>query len=91
MRHLAALAAFVVMVPITVIRAQSGDVATAITKLENDGVKADLAGDTKSFTEKYVADDWVGCDSSGKWYHQAGSAQAVYRHQEQQVQQRKIE
>ena len=26
-----------------------------------------LAGD-KSFTEKYVADDWVGCDSNGKWF-----------------------
>jgi hypothetical protein len=64
---LGALAAFAVLLPITVIRAQSGDVAAAITKLENDGVKADLAGD-KSFTEKYVADDWVGCDSSGKWF-----------------------
>ena len=68
---LAALAAFVVMLPITVIRAQSGDVATAITKLENDGVKADLAGDTKSYIEKYAADDWMGCDSSGKWYTKA--------------------
>ena len=64
---LGALAAFAVLLPITVIRAQSGDVAAAITKLENDGVKADLAGD-KSFTEKYVADDWVGCDSDGKWF-----------------------
>ena len=64
---LGAFAAFAVLLPITVIRAQSGDVAAAITKLENDGVKADLAGD-KSFTEKYVADDWVGCDSSGKWF-----------------------
>ena len=64
---LAALVAFVVLVPIPAIRAQSGSVAAAITKLENDGVKADLAGD-KSFTEKYVADDWTGCDSSGKWY-----------------------
>ena len=64
---LAALGAFAVLLPITVIRAQSGDVAAAITKLENDGVKADLAGD-KSFTEKYVADDWVGCDSDGKWF-----------------------
>ena len=65
---LAALAAFVVLVPIPVICAQSGNVAAAITKLENDGVKADLAGDTKSWTEKYAADDWMGCDSSGKWY-----------------------
>jgi hypothetical protein len=67
---LAALAAFVALAPITVIRAQSGDVAAAITKLENDSVKADLAGD-KSFTEKYLADDWMGCDSSGKWFTRA--------------------
>ena len=64
---LPALAAFGALAPVSMIHAQSGDVAAAITKLENDGVKADLAGD-KSFTEKYVADDWVGCDSSGKWF-----------------------
>src|ERR1700732_4208011 len=65
---LAALGAFAALLPVTIIRAQSGDVAAAITKLENDGVKADLAGDTKSWIEKYAADDWMGCDSSGKWY-----------------------
>jgi hypothetical protein len=45
----------------------NADVAAAITKLENDQVKADLAGD-KAWSEKYLADDWMGCDSSGKWY-----------------------
>jgi len=31
---------------------------------------ADLAGD-KSWTEKLLADDWMGCDSNGKWYTKA--------------------
>jgi hypothetical protein len=67
----AALVALIVVVPMRMVRAQSGgDTAAAITKLENDSVKADLAGD-KAFTEKYLADDWMGCDSSGKWFTKA--------------------
>jgi hypothetical protein len=56
------------LIPATLIRAQSsaGTVA-AITKLENDSIKADLAGD-KAWPEKYLAEDWLACDSSGKWY-----------------------
>jgi len=53
-----------------VTQAQTGakaDVAAAITKLENDSVKADLAGDT-AFYEKIMADDWTGGDSDGIWY-----------------------
>ncbi len=42
----------------------------AVTKLENDGVKADLAND-KSFTEKVLADDWTGGDSGGTWFTKA--------------------
>jgi hypothetical protein len=39
----------------------------AITQLENDAVKADLAGDA-SFYEKNFADNWSGGDSNGTWY-----------------------
>jgi ketosteroid isomerase-like protein len=38
----------------------------AITKIENDGVTADLAGDA-SFSEKNLADDWTGGTSRGTW------------------------
>jgi len=51
-------------------RAQTGsgaDVVAAITKLENDAVKADLAGDT-AFFEKVLAVDWTIGDSEGIWY-----------------------
>jgi len=46
------------------------DVAAAITKMENDSVKADLAGDT-AFYEKLMAGDWSGGDSDGTWYTKA--------------------
>jgi hypothetical protein len=51
------------------VAADDGAVAS-ITKLENDSVKADLARD-KSFYEKYLASDWTGGDSSGKWFTKA--------------------
>jgi len=38
----------------------------AITQMENDAVKADLAGDA-SFYEKNLADDWTGGNSRGTW------------------------
>lgn len=47
--------------------AAGDDAVTAVTKLENDAVKADLAND-KSFYEKNLADDWTGGDSSGQWF-----------------------
>jgi hypothetical protein len=57
--------------PVYALKVQANaDVVAAITKLENDGVKADLAGD-KSWSEKYLADDWMGCDSSGRWFTKA--------------------
>jgi len=43
----------------------SGTVA-AITQLENDAVKADLAQDA-SFYDRYLADDWSGGTSRGTW------------------------
>ena len=42
----------------------------AVTKLESDGVKADLAND-KAFYERVLADDWSGGDSRGNWYTKA--------------------
>jgi hypothetical protein len=53
--------------------AQSGGSASAVaavTKIENDGVKADLAND-KAFYEKVLVDDWTGADSDGVWYTKA--------------------
>ena len=52
------------------VAAAGGDAVAAVTKLENDSVKADLAND-KSFYEKNFASDWTGGDSSGKWYTKA--------------------
>ena len=64
----AAFALVVALVPTVAIHAQtSGGTVAAITKLENDGVKADLAGDN-AWPEKYISDDWIGCDSGGIWY-----------------------
>lgn len=61
----------IVFIPLESAHAQSSsDTVAAITKLENDSVKADLAADT-SWTEKFLADDWMGCDSEGKWYTKA--------------------
>ena len=65
----AALAVLIALVPGLAIHAQtSGGAVAAITKLENDGVKADLAGDS-AWPEKYIAEDWIGCDSGGIWYN----------------------
>jgi hypothetical protein len=42
------------------------EVVAAITQMENDSVKADLAGDS-SFIEKNYADDFTGGFSGGRW------------------------
>ncbi len=58
---------------LTATKAQTGgktDAAAAVTKLENDAVKADLAND-KTFYEKVLADDWTGGDSGGTWFTKA--------------------
>ncbi|PYU31188.1 MAG: hypothetical protein DMG31_12695 [Acidobacteria bacterium] len=63
--------AVVVFIPVQSLSAQSSSGTVAvITKLENDGIKADLAADS-SWAEKVLADDWMGCDSDGKWYTKA--------------------
>ena len=42
------------------------ETVAAITQLENDAVKADLAQDS-SFYDRYLADDWSGGTSRGTW------------------------
>ena len=67
----AALASVVALIAMPSVHAQSSsDAVAAITKLENDGVKADLAGDI-SWPQKFLTDDWMGCDSEGNWYTKA--------------------
>ena len=47
-------------------KAAQSDAVAAITKLENDAVKADLSNDA-AFYQKYLADDWTGGTSRGTW------------------------
>jgi ketosteroid isomerase-like protein len=47
-------------------KAGDPDAVAAITKLYNDSVKADLAGDS-SFYQNWLADDWTGGTSRGTW------------------------
>ena len=47
-------------------RTPDADAVAAITKLENDVVKADLASDV-SFYQNNLADDWTGGTSRGTW------------------------
>jgi len=44
----------------------SSDAVAAITKIENDGIKAGLANDP-SWNEKYLASDFTGGTSQGTW------------------------
>ena len=56
-----------------VTRAQTrtnADAVATITNLENDAVKADLAGDT-AFYQKALAEDWTRGDSDGTFYTKA--------------------
>jgi hypothetical protein len=46
------------------------DVATAVSNLENEAVKADLAGDP-AFYRKVLAEDWTRGDSDGTYYTKA--------------------
>jgi hypothetical protein len=65
----ASLAIFAVVSPLAAAgnKQQSTDEAVAaITKFENDAVKANLAGDS-SFVEKNYANDWTGGFSGGTW------------------------
>jgi hypothetical protein len=46
------------------------DIVTAISNLENDAVKADLAGDA-DFYQKVLAEDWTRGDSDGTYFTKA--------------------
>ena len=48
----------------------TAEVVTAISNLENDAVKADLAGDA-AFYQKVLAEDWTRGDSDGTFYTKA--------------------
>jgi hypothetical protein len=50
--------------------ATKADIVAAITKMENDGVKADLAGDTSFYDKMFTADVTLG-DSDGSVYSKA--------------------
>jgi hypothetical protein len=67
------LSVFALFAGLSVIRAQSTakpEVVTAIYILENDAVKADLAGDA-DFYQKVLAEDWTRGDSDGTYYTKA--------------------
>jgi len=58
---------------LSVTQAQAGpttDVVTTISNLENDAVKADLAGDP-AFYQKALAEDWTRGDSDGTYFTKA--------------------
>jgi len=56
----------VVVPSISFSQSADDEVVAAITKLENDAVKADLANDS-SFYEKNLAHHWTGGTSRGTW------------------------
>jgi len=61
------IAAFGALTSVASMKKQSdADIIAAITQMENDSVKADLAGDT-SYMEKNYADDFTGGFSGGTW------------------------
>jgi hypothetical protein len=67
----------VVLIPIQLVYAQSsGDTVAAIAKLENEGIKADLAADA-SWAQNVLADDWMACDHEGKWYTKADALKMI--------------
>jgi hypothetical protein len=72
-----ALVSGVLLISIASFRAQSsGDTVAVITKLENDGIKADVAADP-SWAEMVLADDWTGCDDEGKWFSKADALETI--------------
>ena len=74
-RTFVAISLFSTAALLPLLYAQTGSdsgIVAAITKLENDGVKADLAND-KSFTENYTTDDFISGASYGVWETKASS------------------
>ena len=65
------LVSTIALLPLLYSQTRDSDSATAaITKLENDGVKADLAND-KSFLTNNATDDFVAGSSLGRWEDKA--------------------
>lgn len=64
---LASIIVLAALSPIAAAKKQpTTDAVAAITQLENDAVKADLAGDSSFFQNNY-ADNWTGGFSGGTW------------------------
>jgi ketosteroid isomerase-like protein len=63
---LVVVAALSVLVHAQKSKTANNNAVAAITNIENEGVKADLAGDA-SFYQKHLADDWTGGTSFGTW------------------------
>ncbi len=57
--------------------ANKADVVAAITTLENQAVKADLAGDTR-FYQNVMTEDWTRRDSDGSFYTKAQLIKFMY-------------
>ena len=58
------------LLPLLQSQTNDSDTVAAITKLENDGVKADLAQD-KSFIQNNTTPDFIGGSSLGRWEDKA--------------------
>jgi ketosteroid isomerase-like protein len=56
----------VLVVPVARSQKSEGDAVAEITRLEQESVKSDLAND-RSFSDKYLADDFTAGDSFGEW------------------------
>ena len=72
------LTCIIALLPLLYSQTKDSDSATvaAITKLENEGVKADLAND-KSFFENNTAPDYVSGSSLGAWDDKASTLKTM--------------
>ena len=80
MKRIVVLASAVVLSLVAVSVAQQNTVA-AITKIENDSIKADLTND-KTFYQKTLADDWTFGYSDGVWWTKADLLKQLADHPE---------
>jgi len=80
MKRILVVASAVVLSLVAVSVAQQNTVA-AITKIENDSIKADLTND-KTFYQKTLADDWTFGYSDGVWWTKADLLKQLADHPE---------
>jgi len=80
MKRILVVASAVVLSLVAVSVAQQNTVA-AITKIENDSIKADLTND-KTFYQKTLADDWTLGYSDGVWWTKADLLKQLADHPE---------